>query len=112
MVLTIAVVVAVTFIVSFLNQGKKTVKEAEKTLSEIRSLVKNLNELSQTAAEKLKDAGSIIDDTKKAASSLSDATGLFTTKILKPAAQIWPYLYPAIKLVRRQMKKKKKKKQK
>ena len=63
LVITIAVVVAVTFLITLFLQLRRTAKEGEKTLGEVRALVKNLNLASQKAIEKIDD----VDETLKTA---------------------------------------------
>ena len=53
LVITIAVVVAVTFLAIFLAQVRRTAREGEETLIEIKSLVRSLEETSKKANKNL-----------------------------------------------------------
>jgi hypothetical protein len=110
LVLTIAAVVAVTFLVLFLSQLRKTAQEGEKTLREMRSLAANLNTISQNVNQKVDGLGDVLDSTRKAAVGLSDATLYFSQRMMRPASRYWPFAIPAIRLVWRQLRKRKEKK--
>ena len=107
LVLTIAAVAAVTIFVIFIHQLKKTAREGEKTLKEMQTLAKNLNEISQKVNTKIDDVSEVVDATKKTVLSLSEAAFFLATKIVRPASKYWPFLFPLIKLGWRQVKKKK-----
>jgi len=110
LVLTFAAVVAVTFVVIFLIQLRRTAAEGEKTLSEIRKLAENLNELSGVAKDKIEDLGQILEASKRTVFYLSEASFLLTTRLLKPASRYWPFIYPFIRLLWKQRQKRKEKK--
>ena len=110
LVITIAVVVAITFLITLIAQLRKTARGGEETLNQIRTLVSNLNETSQKVNTKIDDLDDILEATKKTAVSLSEITWFVTTKIIKPSSNFWPLLYPFIRLGWRQMKKRKEKK--
>jgi ABC-type transporter Mla subunit MlaD len=107
LILTIAAVVAVTAFISFLLQLKKTAKEGEKTLIEVQTLSKNLNEVSQKVNEKIDDLGDVVDATKKMTAGLSEATWFLVTKIIRPGSKLLPFLFPIIRMGWRQLKKNK-----
>ena len=110
LVLTIAAVVAVTYLVLFLSQLRKTAQEGEKTLREMRTLAANLNIIGQNVNEKIDDLGDVVDATRKAAVGLSDATLFFSQRMMRPASRYWPLVIPLIRLVWRQMRKRKEEK--
>ncbi|MEA3420647.1 MAG: DUF948 domain-containing protein [Acidobacteriota bacterium] len=110
LVITIAFVVAVTFLITLIAQLRKTARGGEETLNQIRTLVSNLNETSQKVNTKIDDLDDILEATKKTAVSLSEIAWFVTTKIIKPSSNFWPLLYPFIRLGWRQMKKRKEKK--
>jgi uncharacterized protein YoxC len=110
LVLTIAAVVAVTFLVLFLSQLRKTAKEGEKTLREMRTLAGNLNTISQNVNQKIDGLGDVVESTRKAAVGLSDATMYFSQRMMRPASRYWPFVIPMIRLVWRQFRKRKEKK--
>jgi short subunit fatty acids transporter len=110
LVITIAVVVAVTFLVIFLIQLRKTAREAELTFVETKALVENLKETSLRAQAKIDDVGELLEASKKTAVSISEAAWFLTTRILRPSSKYWPFLFPLIRLGWRKMKKRKEEK--
>ena len=105
LVITIAVVVAVTFLVILLRQLRRTAQEAEQTLSEIKMLVGEARETSRSIQVKLEDVGELVQASKKTAVSISEMAWFLTTKVLRPRAKYWPFLFPLIRLGWRQAKK-------
>lgn len=105
LVITIAVVVAVTFLVLLLKQLRKTAREAEETLVEVRMLVGEARETSRSVQSKIEDVGELVQATKKTAVSVSEIAWFMTTKILRPSSKYWPFLFPLIRLGWRQAKK-------
>ena len=81
-VITLAVVVAVTFLVLLLIRLRKTAKEGEETLVEIRSLVRSLNETSQKVQNKIDAADDTLQTAKKTAAQLMEITWFLTTRIV------------------------------
>ena len=112
LVITIAVVVAVTFLVILFAQLRKTAKEGEKTLRELRALVQNLKETNIKVNNKIDDLGEIVEASKNTVVSLSEIAWFLTTKIIKPSSKYWPFLFPFIRLGWRHLKKKKQKEDK
>jgi len=112
LVITIAVVVAVTFLVIFMTQLRKTAREGEETLKDLRSLIQNLNQTNQKLRAKVEDVGEIVEATKNAASSFSEILWFLTAKIIKPTSRYWPFIFPFIRLGWRQLRKKKRKEEK
>jgi hypothetical protein len=108
LVLTFAAVVAVTFLVMFLIQLRKTAREGEKTLIKVHDLVANLNVTSQKVNQRIEELGDVVDAARKAAVGLSDASVFLSTRVMKPATRYWPFVLPLIRLVWRQWRKKKK----
>lgn len=105
LVITIAVVVAVTFLVLLLRQLRKTAREAEETLIEVKMLVGEARETSRSVQSKIEDVGELVLATKKTAVSVSEIAWFVTTKILRPSSKYWPFLFPLIRLGWRQAKK-------
>ncbi|MFO7979625.1 MAG: hypothetical protein R6V00_02185, partial [Candidatus Aminicenantes bacterium] len=108
LVLTFAGVVAVTFLVIFLIQLRKTAKEASLTMVEIRFLPRNLTAASLKLNSQVDDLQDILDSTKKTPAGLSEAAWFMTVKIIRPSSRYWPLIYPLIRLGWRQLKRKKK----
>jgi len=107
LILTFAAVMAVSFLVMFLSQLRKTTKEAERTLVDVRALVNNLNATSQQINDKIENLGEVVEASKKAAVTLSEASMLLSTRIFRPASKYWPILFPLIRTGLRLLKKKK-----
>ena len=59
-------------LVLFLLQLKKTVREGEKALEDIRTLTNNLNETSIKVNTKIEDMGEVLEAAKKTAVNTSD----------------------------------------
>ena len=107
LVLTIAAVVAVTFLVNLLIQLKKTAREGQQTLVEIRSLVQNLNQTTRKIDARIDDVSEVVEAAKKTVVSLSEIAVFTTAKIIRPSSRFWPFLFPLIRMGWRQWKKKK-----
>jgi uncharacterized protein YoxC len=132
LIITIAVVIAVTFLVNLLRQLRKTAREAEKTLIEVKMLVGETRETSRILQSRIEDVGELvqvkmlvgetretsrilqsrIEDvgelvqaSKKTAVSVSEIAWFATTKILRPSSKYWPFLFPLMRLGWRQAKK-------
>lgn len=110
LVITIAIVVAVTFLALFLKQLRNTAREGEKTLIEINSLVRSLQDTSERINTRIDDFGSVAEASKQAAANLAEMTALLTMRIIRPSAKYWPILYPLCRLSWRLLKKRKEKK--
>ncbi|MFW6137200.1 MAG: hypothetical protein ACOC5U_03880 [Candidatus Aminicenantaceae bacterium] len=108
LVLTIAAVVAVTYLVLFLHQMRKTAREGSQALLEIRELARSLNETNRKVSRELDDVGEFLEASKKTAVNLSEAAFFVTTRIVKPGSKFMPFLFPLIRFGWRLMKKKKK----
>jgi len=108
LVITIAVVVAVTFLAFFLAQVRRTAREGEETLIEIKSLVRNLEETSRKVNKNLDGFNDILEASKKAVIGLSEISWvLLSAKAIKPSSKYWPMLFPLLRLGWRQLKKRK-----
>ena len=105
LVITIAVVVAVTFLINLMRQLRKTAHEAEETLVEVKKLVGEARETSRSVQAKIEDVGELVQASKKTAVSISEIAWFVTTKILRPSSKYWPFLFPLIRLGWRQAKK-------
>ena len=112
LVITICIVVFVTFLVTLIVQLRKTAREGEETLVEIRDLVRNLKETGQKVNTKIDDLTPVLEATKKTVSRISDVSWFLTMKVIKPSSKYWPILFPLLRLGWRQMKKKRKKEDK
>ncbi|MFP4081275.1 MAG: DUF948 domain-containing protein [Candidatus Aminicenantes bacterium] len=112
LVITIAVVVMVTFLATLFFQLRRTAKEGEETLREIRELSRSFRETSQKVNARVDDLGELVEASKNTAISLSEITWFLTTKIIRPSSKYWPFLFPLVRLGWRQLKRKKRKEDK
>lgn len=106
-ILTVAAVVAVVFLVLFLIQLRKTAREGERALIEIREAAEGLQEIERKANERIDDVAELLRSSKQAAAGLAEAGLFLSTKIVRPAARFWPILYPLLRMGWRHLKKKK-----
>jgi ABC-type transporter Mla subunit MlaD len=109
-ILTVAAVVAVTFLVMFLVQLRRTVREGEKTLVKAQEAMDGLKVIEAKIDASLNNVGEVLAASKKAASGLSEITFFLTTKVIRPSARYWPFLIPLLRLGLVQLKKRKEKK--
>lgn len=109
LVISIAFVVAIVFLVLFLAQVRRTAREGERTLIEIRELAEGLKGIEKKVEARIDDVGDILESSKKTLAGISEATIFLTTKVIRPASKYWPLLYPLIHLGWRQLKKRKEK---
>ena len=75
-ILTVAAVVAVTFLVMFLNQLRKTAREGEKTLVKAQETMDGLKVIEAKMNASLDNVGEVLAVSKKAVSGLSEITYL------------------------------------
>jgi len=109
-ILTVAAVVAVTFLVMFLNQLRRTAREGEKTLVKAQETMDGLQVIEAKINASLDNVGEVLAVSKKAVSGLSEITYFLTAKVIRPSAKFWPFLFPLVRLGLQQMKKRKEKK--
>jgi predicted PurR-regulated permease PerM len=105
LVLTIAAVVAVTYLVRLLAQLRLTAREAEGTLAEIKALAEELKKTSLNAQSKMDDINEMVQASKKIAVNVSEIAWFLTVRILRPGSKYWALLFPLIRLGWRQAKK-------
>jgi len=110
LVLTLAVVIAVVFLITLFIQLRKTTKQGEETLLQMKTLIMNLNETNKKVNTKIDDVGDIVEATKRTTGSLSEIAFFLATKVVKPSSKYWPLLVPIIRMGWRQVKKRKKEK--
>jgi hypothetical protein len=109
-ILTVAGVVAIVFLVLFLNQLRRTAREGEKTLAKASETMDGLQMLEAKLNARLEDVGEVLAVSKKAASGLSEIAGFLTSKVIRPTAKYWPFIVPLVRLGLRQMRKRKERK--
>ncbi len=109
-ILTVAAVVAVTFIAMFLIQLRRTAREAERTLVKAQDMMDGLKEIEAKINVSLDNVGQVLATSKKAVTGLSEITFFLTSKVLRPSARYWPFLFPLLSFGLQQMKKRKERK--
>jgi len=109
-ILTVAAVVAVTFLALFLNQLRRTAREGQKTLAKAQEMMDGLKEIEAKVNASLDNVGKVLAASKKAVTGLSEITFFLTSKVIRPSARYWPFLFPLLRLGLQQMKKRKEKK--
>lgn len=106
LVITICIVVSVAFLIALIVQFRKTAKEGEETLVEIRDLIENLRETDKKVNAKIDDLTPVIEAITTTAARISDIAWLFTARVIKPSSKYWPYIFPLLRLGWRHMKNK------
>jgi len=109
-ILTVAAVVAVTFLALFLNQLRKTAREAETTLVKAQETMDGLQVIEAKINASLDNVGEVLATSKKAVSGLSEVAFFLTSKVIRPSAKYWPFLFPLVRIGLQQLKKRKEKK--
>lgn len=109
-VLTVAAVVAVTFLVLFLIQLRRTAREGERTLIKAQETMDELKIIEAKLNANLDHIGQVLAVSKKAVSGLSEASAFLSSRVVRPSAKYWPFLLPLVSLGLRQLKKRKEKK--
>jgi len=109
-ILTMAAVVAVTFLSLFLNQLRRTAREGQKTLAKAQEMMDGLKEIEAKVNASLDIVGEVLVTSKKAVTRLSEISFFLTSKVIRPSAKYWPFLFPLLRLGLQQMKKRKEKK--
>ena len=108
-ILTVAAVVAVVFLVLFLIQLRKTAREGEKTLIKAQEAMDELRVIETKLNSSLDDVGQVLAMSKRTVSGLSAATFFLTTKVIRPSAKYWPFIFPLARLGLQLVKKRKEK---
>ena len=111
LVITIAIVVIATYLVIFLAQLRKTVKEGQDALAEAKKLMRSVNETSQKVNSKIDDITPVVEASKRIATSISEIAWFLAAKVLKPSSKYWPIVFPILRFGWRQVKKQKKRKE-
>ena len=109
-ILTVAAVVAVTFLALFLNQLRRTAREGEKTLAKAQEMMDGMKEIEAKINASLDNVGEVLATSKKAVTGLSEIMFFLTSKVIRPSARYWPFLFPLLRFGLQQMKKRKEKK--
>lgn len=109
-ILTVAGVVAVVFLSLFLNQLRRTAKEGEKTLVKAQETMEGLQVIEAKLNASLDNVGEVLTVSKRAVSGISEVALFLTTKVIRPTANYWPFIFPLVRFGLQQLKKRKKEK--
>jgi len=110
LILTVTAVIIAVFFVRFLIQLRRTARQAEKALDELTALVDELQVLERKVSARVDDMGEIIQSSKQAVAGISEIALFAATKVVRPASNYWPILYPLLRFGWRQFKKRKERK--
>jgi hypothetical protein len=109
-ILTVAAVVVLVFLTMFLNQLRRTAREAETTLVKARGAIDELQVIESKLNASLDGIGQVVAVSKKAVSGISEATSFLQARVIRPSAKYWPLLLvPLLRLGLHAMKKRKEK---
>jgi hypothetical protein len=109
-ILTVAAVVIATVLALFLLQLRRTAREGERTLVKAQEAMEGLRVIEAKLNASLDDVGEVLKTSKKAAAGLSEITLFLATKVVRPSAKYWPFLFPLVRLGLQQLKRRKEKK--
>ena len=110
LILTVAAVVIAVFLVLFLIQLRRTVREAEKSFQELQVTLEKLKTIEDKLDQRLDETGKVIESAKKTVSGLSELSLFLTTRVVRPASRYWPVLFPLVRFGWQMIKKRKEKK--
>jgi len=110
LILTVAAVVIAVFLVLFLIQLRRTVREAEKSFQELQVTLEKLKKIEDKLDQRLDETGKVIESAKKTVSGLSELSLFLTTRVVRPASRYWPVLFPLVRFGWQMIKKRKEKK--
>jgi len=105
LLITIAVIVAITVFVMFIFQLRSAAKQGEETLVKLKELIANLSEVSKKVNTKVDDLGQTLEAAKKMAVNLAEIAGYFATRIFKPSSKYFFLLLPLLRFAWRHIKK-------
>lgn len=100
LLLTIVAVVVAVFLVRFLIQLRRTARAAEKAIGELQALERKVS-------ARVDDVGEVLESSKRAVSGISEIALFMATKVVRPASNYWPILYPLLRFGWQRYKKKK-----
>ncbi len=108
-IITLSVVVTAVFLVIFLIQLRKTAREGEKTLVEMRELVKDLQVTAHKIDASAAELGEMIRVSRKTVCNVSALLGYASSGLLGSRMKVWALALPALRWGWRFFKKKKEK---
>jgi len=109
-ILTLAAAVTAVFLVRFLIQLRRTAQEAEKALANAQGVMNGLKDIEAKLNKSLDDVGQVLQTSKTAVSGVSEIATFVTSRVIRPSAKYWPFLFPLVRFGWQQLKKRKEKK--
>jgi hypothetical protein len=106
-ILTFAAVIGIVFLVLFLQQLRRTAREAENTLAKAQVMMDELKTIETKINRSLDDAGQVLQTSRKALSGIAEAATFVSWRFVRPSAKYLPLLFPLLRFGWRQIKKKK-----
>ncbi len=97
LIFSVGFLLIVFSIVPTLNQLRSLLKDLEKTSTEARDLVKNINDISEKVGTDLEKINSMVDSTKDTFDTISDSVSFFKKNIFKQSAGMLAFI-PAMKM--------------
>lgn len=110
LILTVAAVVIAVFLILFLIQLRRTVREAEKSFQQLQVTLDKLQKIEDKLDQRLDETGKVIESARKTVSGLSELSLFLTTRVIRPASRYWPVLFPLVRFGWQMIKKRKEKK--
>ncbi|HPB59373.1 MAG TPA: DUF948 domain-containing protein [Candidatus Saccharicenans sp.] len=110
LILTVAAVVIAVFLILFLIQLRRTVREAEKSFQQLQVTLDKLKKIEDKLDQRLDETGKVIESARKTVSGLSELSLFLTTRVIRPASRYWPVLFPLVRFGWQMIKKRKEKK--
>lgn len=110
LILTVTAVIVAVFAVRFLIQLRRTARQGEQALGELTTLLGELQVLERKVSARVDDMGEIIQSSKQAIAGISEVALFAATKVIRPASNYWPVLFPLLRFGWRQLKKRKERK--
>ncbi len=108
-VITLTVVVTAVFLIRFLIQLRRTAQEGEKTLVEMRDLVKDLQVTARKIDASAGELGEMIHVSRKAVCNVSALLGYASSGLMGSRFKGWALALPALRWGWRWFKKRKEK---
>jgi len=108
LIITVAVVIAVFYLVRLFAQLRRTAIEGEKALTQIAELARNLQELDQVVKMQVEELGKTLSASKRAVVNVAEVSSLITSRFIRPSFTYLPFILPVAQFLWRQIGKRKK----
>lgn len=109
LILTVIAAAVAVFLILFLVQLRRTAREGERTLIELREVAEGLKTLERKVDARVDDIAELLSSSKRTVAGLAETSLFLTTKVVRPASRYWPLLYPLLRMGWKHLKKRKEK---